>query len=150
MFLIAESRLLSRNQFIDDFLKSKVGSALTTKRHLKCDSTRLSVIKALENMAKTGMQMHGFIEEQEDDVDKRRQCFGRELCLRMVEEQNDRKWNQKPNNTFDRVVNEFETLFLMYHQTSDYSIAFTNFLDDIRHEEEPKHFIGCYDMFPNC
>ena len=96
------------------------------------------------------MQMHGFIEEQEEDVEKRRQCFGRELCLRMVEEQNDRKSSHNQSNIFNRVVNEFETLFLMYHQTSDHSIAFTNFLDDIRHDEEPQHFIGCYDMFPHC
>ena len=138
-----------RNTFIKDFIEADEHMPETTRRNLKCDSTRLSVIKALENMAKAGMKLNGFKEEPED-IEKRQQCFGRELCIRLLEDRNDRKSNYDQSNIYNKIVNEFETLFLMYHQLSDPSIAFTDLLEDVRYNEEPKYFIGCYDMFPNC
>ena len=140
--------MLRRNQFITDFLEGN--SQDSSRRNMKCDSTRLSVFKALENMAKAGAQLDGFNKESDDDIETRRQCFGRELCIRMLEDQRAKKSNLGQSNTFQYLVNEFETLFLMYHQLSDSSIAFTDFLNDIRNNDEPKYFVGCYDMFPNC
>ena len=147
---LPEYRLQRRNQYINDFLEPSDDSSKHTKRNLKCDITRISVIKALENMVRVGMGMNGFKEEQKEDIKKRRQCFGRELCLRMLEDRKRRKPNQQVESTLNHMISEFETLFLMYHQLSDHSIPFTSFLDDIRHGEQPENFVGCFDMFPEC
>ena len=137
-----------RKQFITDFLEGS--SQNVSRRNMKCDSTRLSVFKALENMAKAGVHLGGYSEESDDDIETRQQCFARELCIRMLEEQRARKSNHGQRSAFQYLVNEFETLFLMYHQLSDRSIAFIDFLDNIRNNDEPKYFVSCYDMFPNC
>ena len=124
----------------------------SSKRNLKCDTTTLAVTKALENMASAGLRMD-HPEDTTRDIVSRRQCFGREICLRMVEDR------QKKNNVdnkghfesiIKRAVYEFETLIILYHQLSDYSIEFTEFLKDIRYDEAPENSLSCFDLFPNC
>ena len=144
---LLEYRLQRRNQYIKDFLSARDDSPEHTKRNFKCDTTRISVTKALENMVRAGFNMNGFKEEFEEDVQKRRQCFGRELCLRMLEDRRERKPIQQQEISLNHMISEFEKLFLMYQQLSDHSVPFTRFLEDIRYDEQPKHFVGCYDMF---
>ena len=124
----------------------------STKRQLKCDTTSLAVTKALENMVSAGFHID-HTEDTSRNIVTRRQCFGREICLRMVEDR--QKKNNEDNkghleSISKRAVHEFETLILLYPQLSDYSVEFTEFLKDIRYDEAPEHSLSCFALFPNC
>lgn len=123
-----------------------------SKRNLKCDTTSLAVTKALENMVKAGFNTK-YTEDAAVDIATRRQCFGSEICLRMVEDR--RKENlidsdRKTKGIVKRAVHEFETLILLYHQLSDYSVEFTNFLKDIKYDDVRDNSLNCFDLFPDC
>ena len=150
LHLFSETRLQKRRQFVEDFFV--IDGTTHSKRNLKCDTTSLAVTKALENMVRAGFRTE-YTEDTAVDIVTRRQCFGREICLRMVEDR------QKENHVYSkrktkgiakRAVHEFETLILLYHQLSDYSVEFTNFLEDIRYDDVRENSINCLDLFPEC
>ena len=121
-----------------------------SKRTNHCDSTYLGVTKALANIAKASMDVNLSIEDKNIDIVTQRQCFGREICLRLVENRIEIKSRRESQGAFEKAVHEFETLYLLYTQLSDNSLQFTKFLDDIKHGEEPQTPLACLDIFPEC
>ena len=86
-----------------------------------------------------------------DDIEVRRQCFGREVCLRMIEDRSSKSGHVGAQGTiFEGLVRHFETMFLLYIQLSDHSLEFQEFLTKIKYDEAPNNPIGCFDMFPEC
>ena len=148
MFIFVEKRLQTRKQFIQEFVKND--GTLGDRRKLKCDTTSLAVTKALENMAKAGVGIN-IQEDRTNDIGIRRQCFGREICLRMIEGRKNKIVRGTLQNTgYQRLVHEFETIFLLYNQLNDHSLQFNEFLENIKYNEEPNNPISCFDMFPHC
>ena len=90
------------------------------------------------------------MEDKNIDIVTQRQCFGREICLRLVENRIETKSSRESRSAIEEAVHEFETLYLLYTQLSDHSLRFTNFLDDIKHGEEPQTPFACLDIFPGC
>ena len=144
----SESKLRKRQEFAADFIRSK--HLKRSKRTDHCDSTYMGVTKALANIAKASMDAKFSIENKNIDIVTQRQCFGREICLRLVENRIKTKSRLGSRSAFKKAVYEFETLYLLYTQLSDNSLQFTDFLDDIKHGEEPQNPLACLDIFPEC
>ena len=120
------------------------------RRLLKCDATSLAVTKALENMVKAIVEIN-YKEGTIDDIGLRHQCFGREICLRMVEgRKNNLDVERLQQSGYQHLVHEFETALLLYHQLNDHSLEFNDFLDRVKYNEEPSDPMSCFDMFPDC
>ena len=69
-------------------------------------------------MVRAGLQTE-YTDDTAVDIGTRRQCFGREICLRMLEDQqkaNNMDSKRKSEGIAKRAVHEFETLLLLYHQ----------------------------------
>ena len=113
--------------------------------------TSLAVTKALENMANAAMRFE-IGKDQIDDIEVRRQCFGREVCLRMIEDRRLKSGHHVgvQNTIFQNLVRNFETMFLLYIQLNDYSLEFQEFLKKIKYDEVSNNPIGCFEMFPEC
>ena len=110
----------------------------------------MGVTKALANIAEASMDINFSIEDKNIDIVTQRQCFGREICLRLVESRIETTPSRESRSAIEEAVHEFETLYLLYTQLSDNSFRFTNFLDDIKHGEEPQTPLACLDIFPEC
>ena len=96
------------------------------------------------------MDVNFSIEDKNIDIVTQRQCFGREICLRLVENRIETKYGRDSRSAIEKAVHEFETLYLLYTQLSDNSLQFTKFLEDIKHKEEPQTPLACLDIFPEC
>ena len=147
-YFFPESKLRRRQEFAIDFFRS--GHLNRSKRTERCDSTYLGVTKALANIAEASMDINFSIEDKNIDIVTQRQCFGREICLRLVESRIETTPSRESRSAIEKAVHEFETLYLLYTQLSDNSFRFTNFLDDIKHGEEPQTPLACLDIFPEC
>ena len=147
-YFFPESKLRKRQEFATDFFRS--GHFNRSKRTDHCDSTYIGVTNALANIAKASMDVNFSTGDKNIDIVTQRQCFGREICLRLVENRIVTKYSREGRSAIDEAVHEFETLYLLYTQLSDNSLQFTKFLDDIKHGEEPQTPLACLDIFPEC
>ena len=147
-YFFPESKLRKRQEFATDFFRS--GHFNRSKRTDHCDSTYIGVTNALANIAKASMDVNFSTGDKNIDIVTQRQCFGREICLRLVENRIRIKSRRESQGAFEKAVHEFETLYLLYTQLSDNSLRFTKFLDDVKHGEEPQTPLACLDIFPEC
>ena len=151
--------------FIDEITNIHLNNGtMSSKRKCKVDVTSLAVAKALENMAKSAANTiaatKGKVDLMDEDIGNRRQCFGRELCLRMLEDHQSKSskgevplgnnYSDDDANIFSNAVHKFETLFLQYMQLDDHSLEFLEFLQKVQHDEVSDDPLNCFDYFPDC